>query len=100
MAFMRPEYTDDQKWWVIDGTEGVLCFEEHAFTREEALINYIGTPFEVELISGFGVRLSAPGFLDCTDWVVLPTLKDCKAFVEEFWETDADSGDALMEAMG
>jgi hypothetical protein len=37
----------------------------------EAVSDFYGSSLRVwsiEIISGFGVRLSAPGYMDCTDW--------------------------------
>lgn len=92
---MIPEYTDEQKWWCVDGTEGVFMFEEHGYTKEEAIQQYHGTPFEVECVFGVGVRLTMPGFLDCTEWDVFDTKKEAREYVLNHWERDPDTGDWL-----
>lgn len=98
MAFMQPEYTEDKRWWQIDGSCGIALFPAEMFSREQAICNYDGTPFEVEETSGFGVRLSAPGYMDCTEWDVFDSIKECRDFVEECWEVDPDTGDALEDS--
>jgi hypothetical protein len=97
MAFMLPEYTEDKLWWNIDGTSGVLLLPQDEFTCDQALVEYIGEPWEIEELAGVGVRLSAPGFLDCTDWDVFNTLEKARKFVQEHWECDPDTGDAWYD---
>jgi hypothetical protein len=41
----------------------------------------LGTSIETH--KGFGVRESAPGYLDCTEWEVFDTLKEAKARMAE-----------------
>lgn len=36
----------------------------------------------VKLIRGYGVRLSAPGYLDCTEWAVFKTLKEAREHIQ------------------
>lgn len=37
----------------------------------------------VKLIKGYGARLSAPGYLDCTEWCVFNTLKGARDYLKE-----------------
>ncbi|NIN67219.1 MAG: hypothetical protein GTO63_21470 [Anaerolineae bacterium] len=90
----RPEYTDDQKWWLVDGTSGAKVYEEHAYTMEEALLEYPGVPLGLPVvICGVGVRLVNPKH----DWQepwhdVFPSLEDAKAFVRSHWGMDPETG--------
>src|SRR5262245_28367108 len=43
----------------------------------------LGRPEEVTLIRGHGVRLSAPGYLDCSEWMVFENERDALAYLEE-----------------
>src|SRR5262245_11562047 len=43
----------------------------------------LGRPEEVTLIRGHGVRLSAPGYLDCTEWVVFESEGEALAYLAE-----------------
>jgi len=42
---------------------------------------------------GYGVRLSAPGYMDCTDWSVFDTEAECRDHLVEFWEVCPDCGE-------
>ena len=37
----------------------------------------------IEVVKGYGVRLSAPGYLDCTDWEVYGSLWEAKERARE-----------------
>jgi hypothetical protein len=40
----------------------------------------------VRLRQGFGARLSSPGYLDCTPWLVFDTHKEAKDYLAETYE--------------
>lgn len=42
----------------------------------------------VKKITGFGARLSAPGYLDCTEWCVFETEEEANAYLEENYGDD------------
>jgi len=42
---------------------------------------------------GYGVRLSAPGYMDCTEWSVFDTEAECRDHLAEFWEVCPDCGE-------
>ena len=47
-----------------------------------------------ENITGFGARLSAPGYLDCTEWTVFDTEEEAREYLEEYYpESEEDSGE-------
>jgi hypothetical protein len=37
----------------------------------------------IRLVEGYGARLSAPGYLDCTDWCVFATREEAEASLRE-----------------
>ena len=49
-------------------------------------------PIEWENIKGYGARLSAPGYLDCTEWTVFDTEEEAREYLEEIYP-DEDSGE-------
>lgn len=52
----------------------------------------------VSLRCGFGARLSAPGYLDCTDWVVFDTKEEARDYLrDEYCECDMDNNNGLCE---
>jgi hypothetical protein len=92
-GFQIPEITDKQKWYEIDGDQGTEfvpydLIGELADTSVFATLNSHDVPdelrdyvrssrsFATSIIEGFGARLSAPGYLDCTDWSVFPTQEE------------------------
>lgn len=94
MTFMNVEETDRCMWWEIDGTQGVFYYLEEYFTREQAIADYLGEPFEdgVRHILGYGVRLSAAGYLDCTDWEVFESPEKARRRAQELREeNEADA---------
>ena len=69
-SFMKPEIQDGT-WWVVDGPDGMWVFPLRYFTRDDLMSEY--PKAEIETQRGYGSRLSAPGYLDCTDWGLHPT---------------------------
>lgn len=112
MAFMIPEYLIRRAWVVDVSGYGLQPF-------------FAATPFdqaggdEVELAEWFAdllgldasdildvsrddypkayVRLSAPGYMDATEWSGFDTLEEAREHVREFWEVDPDTGESLCE---
>ena len=40
---------------------------------------------EVEYAPGYGARLSAPGYLDCTDWCVFDTEQEARDYLDDMY---------------
>ncbi len=107
--FMDTEITNKQVWYVVDGpmgTENVpadlvgdIDLVKHAREARgmvpEALKDYCQNreAWTIEKVRGYGVRESAPGYLDCTEWEVFNTLREATARAseidEEYAEMDA-----------
>lgn len=49
-----------------------------------------GDPESVEAVEGWGARMTAPGFLDCTEWCVFPTKREAEAYVYEYYGDSDD----------
>jgi len=48
--------------------------------------------------SGFFARLSAPGYLDCTEWSgPFETYEEAQQWVEEFYQVDPETGEELSD---
>ena len=103
MGFMNPEATSKVEWLMVDGN-GIEYIPEDivdtARIREllkikdaevrDLILEHIIWPAikdyvtvnnfteinSIEVITGYGVRLSAPGYLDCTDWEVYGSLRE------------------------
>lgn len=52
-----------------------------------------GIPESAEIISGFGARLSAPGYLDCTEWAVFDTEDEAVEYMDEYYSDESDEPD-------
>jgi hypothetical protein len=92
MGFMKPEITDRQKWYKIEGNEGTQFFPADCFNKGEAINSYQGRvtrePGFALTVWGYGARLSAPGYLDATDWTVFTSLKDAEEYLKENFGED------------
>jgi hypothetical protein len=90
MAFMEPEVTNKQEWAGVETTAGfwwvpidVLSTSELESARRgdfEPLLKYTeGSKVysdQSSLKKGYGVRLSARGYMDATDWEVYGSKKE------------------------
>src|SRR5579859_6022313 len=85
MPFMQAEITESRQWAKSETPEGT-CFIpiEYYFAELGDL---------TEIVTGFGARLSAPGYLDCTDWVVFPTEEEAKRHLMEMYDLDENLQD-------
>jgi hypothetical protein len=99
MAFMSYEITNKQNWWQVEDN-GKNFYPCAYFTREAvAKMHQIDLADEdeaeqIEQINGYGARLSAPGYLDCTEWSVYQTRAEAKAALDEMYgEDEADEAD-------
>ena len=93
MGFMSPVITEKTEWWMVDGHSGTWWFEAEHFSEEEARENYEGDEdsiWEVELIEGYGARLSANGYMDCTEWCVYETSVEAAEDLLEMYYYDQD----------
>jgi hypothetical protein len=115
MAFMLPdiEYGD---WIEVDGNygtdfippglvvlpdeadfEGDDGFDEDAYLEACAAVvaDYVESTeiYSVAVRTGYGVRLSASGYMDCTAWSVFDTEAECRDHLAEFWEVCPDCGE-------
>lgn len=88
MSFMERQVTRKRAWHKIDGTAGTEWYDAEDFTAEQARAEYRGEIWSCETIKGYGARLSAPGYLDCTEWTVFKTVQEAEAFLEEQYGDD------------
>ena len=47
----------------------------------------------IEIVSGWGARLSAPGYLDCTEWSVYETEEEARADLAEMYGDDDEGAE-------
>jgi len=111
MGFMQKQITQKQAWIEVETTHGTEWIDAvslglnvrdsqtatHKLTdkEKESVISKLsayceGTIQEWKTIRGYGARLSAPGYLDCTEWSVFDTLEQAEAYLEEMYGDDEE----------
>ena len=101
--FMEPQI-EFGKWWKIETDQGTECFPadlvqppgdvegDVEVTPEitAALADFLGGNeiYSAEVVVGWGARLSAPGYMDCTDWAVFETEQEAKDYLAETYDVE------------
>lgn len=106
MPFMQPEITPRGRHWVIDTADGVwavpfslvdpppfLANDESMSANDlgehwiNALATFVGARTHrwnsLEIRVGYCARMSAPGYLDCTEWTFHTTLREARQHLKE-----------------
>jgi hypothetical protein len=112
MSFMERQITRKQNWLSVEttyGTEYVDSASLALFVRDSDPLTHPltdlerdiyrdkirqyteGCPQSWENIKGYGCRLSAPGYLDCTEWDVFDTKAEAEAYLEEMYPEDEET---------
>lgn len=109
MAFMEHDITEHQTWILIDGNNGItylpadveprivaaLSIGQDATAEELALDYYDGSQvYSVELTEGYGARLSAPGYMDYTQWTVFDSMEAAYEFLRDEYPMDSEDDDS------
>jgi hypothetical protein len=47
--------------------------------------------YSIARTKGYGARLSAPGYLDCTEWSVFPTEEEAQEYLDDVYGSDDES---------
>lgn len=99
MSFMKPQY-EHALWYEVETTHGTE-FVPANLVGDKKGREYLEPYLEGEYIShemrtGVGARLSAPGYMDCTSWTVFDTKEEARAYIEETYEVDPDTGEELV----
>lgn len=107
MSFMQRQITRKQRWLQVETTHGTEFLNVHDtgldLPNSEFLADGVteensadvqqyceGTVQSWENIEGYGARLSAPGYLDCTDWCVFDTPEKAEEYLEEMYGDEED----------
>ena len=117
--FMQRQVTGNENWLRVEtrqGTEFIRIADTSLFVRNsdcpsqpltdderEATIDNIrdyveDTPKSWENIKGYGARLSAPGYLDCTPFVVFDTQEEAEQYLTDEYPEDGEPEDDEDEA--
>ncbi len=114
MGFMKKQITHKQSWIEVDTTHGTEWLdavslslnvrdsqtETHPLTdkERESIVSQLsdyceGTIQEWKTVRGYGARLSAPGYMDCTEWSVFDTPEEAEKYLDEMYGDDEDETD-------
>jgi hypothetical protein len=94
MSFMEKQITNKMRWFQVETSQGTEWIQGDVLQPSPDitiadLIDYCeGIPVSFELIEGYGARLSAPGYLDCTEWTVFQTVEEAREYLEENYPED------------
>lgn len=106
MAFMQEQVTRKLQWAEIDGPCGITYIplddvdatmlpDDDEITPEQEkywLQYYEGVKlYSVAVREGYGARLSAPGYLDCTDWSVYDSPEEALADLRDMYGDGEES---------
>lgn len=99
MAFMEKQITSKRTWWEVEGTHGSEWYDAEDFTELEARQNYPGHVTSSTPCEGYGARLSAPGYLDCTEWAVFESVDKANEYLNDMFGEDED-GESKEDSEG
>jgi hypothetical protein len=109
--FMQRQITGLENWLRVEtarGTDFVRIADTCLFVRNSQTLTHPmsdaerfetvvkiqqytdGEPQEWENVKGYGARLSAPGYLDCTEWAVFDTAEEAEAYLGENYPDDEE----------
>lgn len=97
MSFMQQQIYHGG-YFAVDTTSGTEIVPDDLIgrtvgTHVEAFLNYLeGKPVDPEEVvehkTGWLARMTAPGYLDCTDWTAHATETAAKAFLDDAYGDD------------
>lgn len=106
-TFMEWQITRKQRWLKVETTQGINFVNVYDtgldLANSDALADGVtednsadvqayceGEVQSWENIEGYGARLSAPGYLDCTEWDVFETEQEAEEYLKENYPEDED----------
>lgn len=110
MAFMEREITSKQLWYQVDGNYGTDFIPAEVVSNPRVHRLTVGAEvnedyptllrhlvscvkdytentdiYSVTLIEGYGSRLSAPGYMDCTEWGVYDSPEEAEDALSDMY---------------
>ena len=86
---MQPQITESMTWFQVDTPEGIFTYPSD-FGKEDVAREWdVGTE-EIEEVEGHGARLSAPGYLDCTEWAIFDTVEEAREYLVDTYYDDRE----------
>lgn len=106
MSFMKPQIVYD-RWFEIDYDNGIAYIPQDligktvnpSFDEVKDYLPDLKVLFDVRLLDGYGARLSAPGYMDCTEWSVFDTKEEAQDYLSEMYADDDDELENLIKAL-
>jgi len=96
--FMVPQY-EQGFWYEIETSCGGVAIPADLVGNSPSpadFHDYIeGEYASHEKVEGVGARLSAPGYMDCTEWAVFGSLDEAKQHIEDTYEVNPETGVAF-----
>ena len=83
-------------WMKYDVDYDTDCMEEDSDLRnvldsvEDFIESNVDDVTSIQLIEGYGARLSAPGYMDSTSWTVFKTREDAEEFLREEYDVEEE----------
>lgn len=110
MSFMQKQVTVKCVWIEVETTQGTEWIDGTGFNirdsqtethplshkQRESIISQLsdyceGKILEWKTIKGHGARLSAPGYMDCTEWTVFETEQEAEDYLEENYPDEEEN---------
>ena len=92
-SFMQPQMTSQQWWFYFETkSEGTTWVPAEWFSPD-SLAKELGDDLvgSIGVTAGYGVRRSAPGYMDCTPWDVYGDEDDAQAAFDELVAEDREA---------
>ena len=90
MAFMERQ-VECGEWWELDSSDGIFYAPAWETSKNEMIEDCArGSMWTIKMVKGYGARLSAPGYLDCTEWTVFDTEQEAYQFLEDYYPEDEE----------
>jgi hypothetical protein len=104
MPFMQKQITSKQNWLLVETTHGTECVPAEQLNIEttdtenaidhplfDTVQTYTeGEPQSWENKQGYGARLSAPGYMDCTEWSVFDSPEEAEKYLAEMYDEEEE----------
>ena len=81
-------YPDE--WYTLDGEDDDSELYNFAIALEDYLETSVDRIHALRVTLGWGARLSAPGFMDCTAWTVFKTREEAEEFLREEYDVEEE----------
>ena len=90
MAFMEDQI-EFGEWWELDSSEGIFYAPAWEVSKNEMIGDCAnGSMWTIKLIKGYGTRVSAPGYLDCSEWCVFDTEEEAQEYLDDYYPEDEE----------